>query len=83
VVAAESEDAILAEATVPGGGRRFYPRFEHPATARLRGQQERLEAFPPSTDRDKALDWTKEQIARFEHGEDQAKRDYLRAHRGR
>ena len=68
---------LLAEARDPAGLPRFYPRGQHPATAQWREQLAQLEAFPASPERDKALDYIRETLAKFEIGEDRAKRDYI------
>ena len=68
---------LLAEARDPAGLPRFYPRGQHPATAQWREQLTQLEALPDSPERDTALDYTREILAKFEIGEDRAKRDYL------
>jgi hypothetical protein len=74
----ESDEAILAAATNLDGTRRFYPPYEHPATAQLGEYITRLETLPESDEREQALEHARQQMARFEYGEDRAKRDYLR-----
>lgn len=78
------EEAVLAAATNPDGSRRFYPPYKHPATRQLREHLARLEEIDDGTSEDvaAAIEHDRSELAKFEHGEDRAKRDYLRAHRG-
>jgi len=68
---------ILAEAKNQDGSQRFYPQYHHPATARLREYIKHLETFPESKERNMSLDYTRSELARFEHGEDRAKYEYI------
>lgn len=76
-----TDEEILAQATNPDGSQRFYPAYEHPATRRLREHLDRLLAFGLGEDHE-AVIHARQQLARFEWGEDRAKHDYLAVHRG-
>lgn len=72
---------LLAEATDPLGRPRFYEPFEHPATARLVAEIERLEAWEVSYRETKEsremLSYLRERLFRFEEGEWVAKAHYV------
>ncbi len=72
---------LLSEATDPLGRPRFYEPFEHPATARLRAEIAKLEAWELSYGETKetreALDWLRRKLLSFEEGEWVAKAHYV------
>lgn len=79
-----SDSRSLAEAKNPDGSRRFYAPGEHPATARLLAGLARVEhlqslAMEPEMEAQAAelIGYYRRQLARFEWGEDRAKREYL------
>jgi hypothetical protein len=78
----KTDEELLAAATNQDGSRRFYPPNEHPATAQLRAQIEKLEAIPESEERNQALNYCRAELAKFERVEGNAERKYLRRHRG-
>lgn len=62
------------------GSRRFYPPGKHPATRQLREALAKAEEIDDGSDEIAAyIDHCRRELAKFEVGEDRAKRDYLRA----
>lgn len=75
-------DGVLDRATNPDGTRRFYPPYAHPATRRLRERlflYERLRegGTENAISLDQAIEDYREELARFERGEDIDKARYL------
>lgn len=76
----DEADRLLREARNLDGSRRFYPPGLHLATHRYREHWTRLSLLPESPERDEAMQHIERELAKFEKGEDEAKRQYLRAH---
>jgi hypothetical protein len=76
---ADPVERLLAAARNPDGTRRFYPPEEHPATDRLRRHRELLAHLPETAERDKAIAYVDENLARFAAIESRAQGNYLRA----